>query len=948
MQRPIKGYIARQPEPEKPDFGYGVASIGILINDLQNTKKDVIQASDIKLSEIDDKLEQVDKSLKEGHQKVQQATETLKGTTQAILDHVASITQGPAGMDADEERVVNTVLERIPKFDENKFSSSILAQVPKIDETSLLKKFIQQIPKNKADLKIVQETFETDPMSVITKILEMGDTFKLKTTHIEGLDQTMSAFRNQLSRGYLHGGGLSTVSHDNTLSGLGTPASPLSVVGAPASSITGLISAGTDISITGSGTIASPYVINSVVGAGATLATVSAASTTTPNSLYTMTSTIPVEFKTSGGTHLLYLDETNGRVGIRNAAPVSPLHVTGLADNTSTTALFEQNGSGIGIIQLGNAAPSQNAKFIFNDGADNLLTIQTNYSLGSNNAIAFSPGGTETVRFKQGGLNGFGTNAPTHTITLASTATGIAAYNTSDQTTNYERVRQFFTGNVYDISSENGGTGVSRDIYINTNSNNNGLSIRGNGRGASFQTNSGSAVAGGFFNSTGTFNGASINQIVTGIAPTIAQTGTSNYTAFLIDPFEQTVGSGSKLLIDAGTNSAANGSGTHTSVFNLNSTGTLSIPGSAGGNGRIILGTGTGINARFALGTDGLGTGSNFGTSGFGLQIAAATYSSTSSTGTIAVQGTHTFGIPTLAASNATTLTAASTVYIDGAPTAGTNVTITNPYSLYVNAGQSLFGGNLLASGGIFTATTATSNTNFFAIGGNVIGGTTSNTLLQFGGSSNVQNRVALAGSTSTTISAGINYASLIIGSSPVTTAATGTHSWLANQVINPLGTVTSGGAAITNTSTLYIGGASSAGTNNFSLNIASGAIGLAGSAGSSGQVLTSQGAGASAVWSTVSGGSGITRSVNVVSTATGAGSTAATDYVYLVSGTTTITLPTAVGNTNLYTVTRTGTNTVTVATTGGQTINGAATATLLTQYETVSFISDNSNWYEA
>ena len=76
-------------------------------------------------------------------------------------------------------------------------------------------------------------------------------------------------------------------------------------------------------------------------------------------------------------------------------------------------------------------------------------------------------------------------------------------------------------------------------------------------------------------------------------------------------------------------------------------------------------------------------------------------------------------------------------------------------------------------------------------------------------------------------------------------------------------------------------------------------------------------------------GSSGITRSISTVSTNTSAGSTALTDYVYFVSGTTTLTLPTAVGNTNRYTVKNVGSGNVTIATTGGQTIDGGSTATL-------------------
>ena len=86
--------------------------------------------------------------------------------------------------------------------------------------------------------------------------------------------------------------------------------------------------------------------------------------------------------------------------------------------------------------------------------------------------------------------------------------------------------------------------------------------------------------------------------------------------------------------------------------------------------------------------------------------------------------------------------------------------------------------------------------------------------------------------------------------------------------------------------------------------------------------------------------------SVNVVSTNTAAGSAASTDYVYLVSGTTTITLPTAVGNTNRYTIKRVNTGVVSIATTSSQTIDGSASPiTINLQYVSLDLISDGSNW---
>ena len=93
---------------------------------------------------------------------------------------------------------------------------------------------------------------------------------------------------------------------------------------------------------------------------------------------------------------------------------------------------------------------------------------------------------------------------------------------------------------------------------------------------------------------------------------------------------------------------------------------------------------------------------------------------------------------------------------------------------------------------------------------------------------------------------------------------------------------------------------------------------------------------------------SGIARVVTLVSGGNiTAGSTANTDYVYYVSDGSQITLPTAVGNTNRYTIIRTGSSIVPIATTASQTINGAtAPLNLITQYTSVDLMSNGSNWF--
>lgn len=77
-----------------------------------------------------------------------------------------------------------------------------------------------------------------------------------------------------------------------------------------------------------------------------------------------------------------------------------------------------------------------------------------------------------------------------------------------------------------------------------------------------------------------------------------------------------------------------------------------------------------------------------WGTSGARFNSVAATYTDTSSSGTVANNHVHTIGTPTLAASSSTTYTLASTLYIAGAPTAGTNATITTGAAVLVNSGN--------------------------------------------------------------------------------------------------------------------------------------------------------------------------------------------------------------------------------------------------------------------
>lgn len=68
--------------------------------------------------------------------------------------------------------------------------------------------------------------------------------------------------------------------------------------------------------------------------------------------------------------------------------------------------------------------------------------------------------------------------------------------------------------------------------------------------------------------------------------------------------------------------------------------------------------------------------------------------------------------------------------------------------------------------------------------------------------------RTGFYGLTSTVLTAGDNYAGIVVGNAPVTTAVSGLHNWLTNVAIKALGSVTLGVAKVGNTASLYIDGA--------------------------------------------------------------------------------------------------------------------------------------------
>lgn len=293
------------------------------------------------------------------------------------------------------------------------------------------------------------------------------------------------------------------------------------------------------------------------------------------------------EFRNNAAAPTFYIGADNGNgyfaggLGVGVINPAATLDVAGnikIADGTQGAGrVLVSDANGLASWQTIPAGVSGN-------GATGNLTYWTSpNTIGANSNLFWD------------NLNnrlGLNTTTPTHSLTLGNTGNGLVLYNTSDQTTNYERFGLSWQSNILDIGTFYGGSGTPRQVRIGIQQSNGGTSLTGgrimtislnpsSTKGVfDFQVNTGGigniVSAGGIFSQN-----SGISRLMD-LHPSYSQTSAAGYTVLRISPYEGSTGSSAKLLIDAGTNSEGNGGGTHISKFNVDHSGNGYFSGNLG------------------------------------------------------------------------------------------------------------------------------------------------------------------------------------------------------------------------------------------------------------------------------------------------------------------------------------------------------------------------------
>lgn len=207
-KRPIKSlYPIKKPQKavvpvlsQQPiDVAHFGLELALLRREIENEAQNKIEIFDGYIQSIDERLSKID-SL---------------GKKLALIKNGNPGLPGKAGISPviNYDLIIREVTKNIP-IPKN-------GETPVVDYKKIIDGVVSKIPvpKNVATPEIDYELIisilekklpapkELNPKDVIDQILSLPEGKGLTMKHISGLEQTMNAWKNQLSRGYMHGGG---------------------------------------------------------------------------------------------------------------------------------------------------------------------------------------------------------------------------------------------------------------------------------------------------------------------------------------------------------------------------------------------------------------------------------------------------------------------------------------------------------------------------------------------------------------------------------------------------------------------------------------------------------------------------------------------------------------------------------------------------------------------
>jgi hypothetical protein len=390
-------------------------------------------------------------------------------------------------------------------------------------------------------------------------------------------------------------------------------------------------------------------------------------------------------FDTAGTGNVFKINGTqiSAITGTGSAVLATSPTITGGTLTTSTV-------NGVTLTTGGSAGTFLNGAGSYTAPASGLTVGTTTIASGSSGNVEYNNGGVlgEMTTTGSGTVLALATSpsfttptlgaATATSLLLPSTATGITACNQVDCTTNFEKVLMSWVSNTYTIASSFGGTGTQRNIAISGGSNSNAVFRNASDLSGHLDLNSTLSGSGNVAQlaSTGTWSNSAALDVGISIDPTINESSTGGYTGLFISPFESATGSGAKLLIDAGTNTAGGGSGTHTSKFSVSDTGAVIA------NTSLSIAGGTALTTTNQTGTGSLvlATSPSLTTPTLGVATATSINGNTFTTGTYTLTGT---AGKTLTFNNSLTLagTDGSTLNVGAGGTLGSNAFTSTAYA---------------------------------------------------------------------------------------------------------------------------------------------------------------------------------------------------------------------------------------------------------------------------